>query len=333
MRRYVALLLFAVPLYFILMQCTPSPLNQDTGHLSPAQSKSDPPSLAAVHEPTSSILGSERLSHASQPEPYCAASATARATPSAVARFAQRHPELAISADDLTLILAEMDDIWQLAAMAYTDHDSKALNVLRKGRYHGRDVRTLAKEASDGEPEAALIYGSYLMQSGYLDPNNPAMPINRAAMAEGRAMLLRTAQTGDIEALYRIYSNTQIAARIAWRRFGRSHDWQALDQEQAVLEEWFLQSGPSHGAAALIQYDRDMPNAPQNPIGEPYPTATNFAPSELEKQLSDLNQLLNPKPLSQDDRQTRDQLLWLQSRNLIEAAMLAWGQECNPDGA
>lgn len=232
-----------------------------------------------------------------------------------------------ISDADLALLLDVMPELHRLASMSFVDHDIREFTVTNTGRFQGHDVRSLEADAVAGDPEAALIYGSYLLYNAYNGEQAKAGQLDHAAMARSRELLLVAHQAGQRDALSRIYINTKVAARMLWRRSGRSAEWQALDAEQAAWESWFLHHGPSHAAAALIQYDRDGAYSPQNPLDEPYPLNSHDDANRL-RRVQELNQELAAAPPSPSEQPQREQLLWLQQRGLVENAMLIWLQNC-----
>ncbi|MFN4290810.1 MAG: hypothetical protein ACK4E7_08050 [Permianibacter sp.] len=269
------------------------------------------------------------LTTASTAASYCAPAQEATQRQAALQQFRQAHPNLMVSDVDMALLLDVMPELNRLASMSFVDHDVRAFTVYRSERYQGRDVRSLEADAVAGEPEAALIYGSYLLYNAYHGDKAQAGQLDHAGMARGREFLLVAHQAGQQDALSRIYINTKIAAHMLWRRSGRSAEWQALDAEQTAWEAWFLQHGPSHAAAALIQYGRDGGYGPQNPRGEPYPVNSHDDANRL-RRVQELMKELAAAPLSATEQQRREQLMWLQQRGLIENAMLIWFQNCEP---
>lgn len=258
---------------------------------------------------------------------YCVPALDETRRQTALQQFRQAHPSLMISDADLALLLDVMPELNRLASMSFVDHDTRDFTVASNSRYQGRDVRSLEADAVAGEPEAALIYGSYLLYNSYNGDRAKAEQIDHAAMARGRGLLIAAHQAGQQDALSRLYINTKVAARMLWRRRGRSAEWQALDAEQSAWESWFLQHGRSHAAAALIQYDRDASYSPQNPLGEPYPVNTHDD-TNRRRRVRELNKELATEPLPEVEQKKREQLMWLQQRGLVEKAMLIWFQNC-----
>src|SRR3990167_4876352 len=144
---------------------------RDTAQAKPAAVTATPPmpglpALTDANTP-SIVIDSAALAEPTI-ETYCAADLTLRTNATALARFRQRHGNIAIADADLKSLFAEMAQIWRLAALAFIDHDSKTFAVIAAGKYQGRDIRTLEADAVGGDAIAALHYGSYLMAEAYL---------------------------------------------------------------------------------------------------------------------------------------------------------------------
>lgn len=307
---------------------------RDTAQAKPAAVTVTPrtPSLPAL---TDANTPSIAIDSAAQDEPpletYCSADFTFRTNATALARFRQRHGNIAIADADLKSLFAEMAQIWHLAALVFIDHDSKTFAVIAAEKYQGRDIRTLEADAVGGDAIAALHYGSYLMAEAYLHRPQNGQTVDHDMLERGRNLLMQAYQAGQPDALYRIYMNTAVAARMVWHWQGRTADWQTLDAEQYAWEEWLLQHGPSQAAAALVRYDRDHVQGTRSPLGEHYPANTDRQPEEVNRRVNELMQEIHAPVLTAAERQLRDQFQWLHNRDLIIQVMFAWGEDCDPN--
>lgn len=329
--RRIALILLLVLLGLLLAQ---HGIFRDSAQTEPTAAAATPPALPTtptITESSTAPIANDATSPSEHMgESYCAANLAHRTSAAALAHFKQRHSDIAIADADLKSLFAEMASIWHLAALSFIDHDNKTYNVIAAGKYQGRDIRSLEADAVGGDASAALHYGSYLMANAYMSRPQNGQRIDHEQLERGRNLLMQAHQAGQPDAIYRIYMNTAIAARMIWRWQGRTADWQTLDAEQYAWQEWLLQHGPSQAAAALVRHDRDNSQSARSPLGEPYPSDADRQPDKINRRVAELVQEIHAPALTATDRQLRDQFQWLHSRDLIVKVMFAWGEDCDP---
>lgn len=239
--------------------------------------------------------------------------------------FVRRHPNFGISLADAELILDSIHEIGIAAAQPILDIDNEQ-KVLAGSAYQGKHVSELEVPANNGDPEAALIFGSYLLFQGYAEMVQKQKPLNRSQLEQGERYLQNAYRAGKVEAVERLYTHFFFASRRTWRNFGASEDWEYTYSKRNAYAEWILSYGPA-GRALIVDGD-DRSLRVNSPAGVASPGREDQDPILLATKLIELEQEMPPPLQSAELKYRREQLLWLNRRGTTEAVFASYLKDC-----
>ncbi len=239
--------------------------------------------------------------------------------------FHSRHPELVASLADAELIFDSFIEIGIAAAQLILDVDSDQ-KVHAGSPFQGKHISELEAPAAGGDPDAALIFGSWLLFQGYGKADLKRQPFDRAPLEQGERYLQYAYRAGKSEAAERLYMHFYLASRRAWRETGDSELWQYAEPKRSAYAEWLLSYGPA-GRALMVDNDgRSM--RVNSPAGLPMPSDSQN-PALLAAQLLEIEQAIPPPQQNPELKLRREQLLWLNRRGTIDAVIAVYAKDCD----